>query len=90
MPSLCLSLLYHTKTHKGTNTHVHDGSRNEALLALAKRECKEVVDTISLYSVVGRDAHDVPACQDMTKETHNGESTLVWGAGTQRGVAQKG
>ena len=55
---------------------MHDGSRNEALPALAKRECKEVVDTISLYSVVGRDAHDVPACQDMTKEAHNDESAL--------------
>lgn len=69
---------------------MHDGSRNEALPALAKRECKEVVDTISLYSVVGRDAHDVPACQDMTKEAHNDESALGLGAGTRQGVAQTG
>lgn len=55
------------KAYIQTNPHVSDESRNEALQALAKLACKEVVDNTSFHSVVGFDPHDKPVFWDMMK-----------------------
>lgn len=55
------------KAYIQTNPHVPDESRNEALQALAKLACKEVIDNTSFHSVVGFDPHDKPVFWDMTK-----------------------
>lgn len=55
------------KAYIQTNPHVPDESRNEALQALAKLACKEVVDNTSFHSVVGFDPHEKPIFWDMTK-----------------------
>ena len=54
------------KAYIQTNPHVPDESRNEALQALAKLACKEVVDNTSFHSVVVFDPHDKPVFWSIT------------------------